>query len=66
MSYYEDTHHIRNLVFFVVKQIKKMDKDELLTLITQNAGAKKVGTKEQLPSGQAELSRRTNIPQSTM
>jgi len=49
---------------YTIKEVKKMDRFELQNFVAQNVGQKKVGTKEQIASGQAELARRIVLSQS--
>jgi len=51
---------------YTIKEVKEMDRIELVNLLSRNVGLKKPGTDEQLPSGQAELSRRIGVPQRTI
>jgi len=46
---------------YTVKQVKKMDTKFLLTLVSTSQGGQRAG--DGIKGGQAELSRRTGIPQ---
>ena len=49
-----------------IKQMYENDYLELTKSLTQNIGAKKEGTKEQVPSGQSQLSEIIGVPQQTI